>query len=219
MQMSIAATRTLAPQPIPRRRRYLRPVATALAGRAETLAAALLELSGHADATAALAAALVETVRGGGKVLVAGNGGSAAEAQHFATELIGRFRRERAPIAALALTADTAILTAVGNDYGYEEIFARQVRGLAQPGDLLLLFSTSGESENLVQAAVAARERGVTVAAITGGQASRLGDLADLVIFAPSGDTPLVQEIHVVLLHLLCDIVEAEMVRDQERAR
>ncbi|HEU0115406.1 MAG TPA: SIS domain-containing protein, partial [Thermomicrobiales bacterium] len=134
MHVSIAASRMAAPQPIPRRRRYLRTLATALAGRAETLAAALLDLSGHADATAALAAALVETLRGGGKVLVAGNGGSAAEAQHFATELIGRFRRERAPIAALALTADTAILTAVGNDYGYEEIFARQVRGLGQAG-------------------------------------------------------------------------------------
>jgi D-sedoheptulose 7-phosphate isomerase len=167
----------------------------------------------------AIADAMVKALRRGNKILWMGNGGSAAEAQHFATELIGRFRRERAPIAAIALTADTAILTAVGNDYGYEEIFARQVRGLGQPGDLLLLFSTSGESENLIRAAAAAHERGVAVAAITGGRASRLADAADLVIFAPSGDTPLVQELHVVLLHLLCDIVEAEMVRDQERAQ
>jgi D-sedoheptulose 7-phosphate isomerase len=144
-------------------------------------------------------------------VLVAGNGGSAAEAQHFAAELVGRFKRERAPYAVLSLTTDTALLTAVANDYGYTDVFARQVRALGQPGDLLVAFSTSGESENLVRAATAARRHGMAVAAVTGGRPSRLERLADVTVRVPVVDTAVAQELHMAVTHILCDIVESEL--------
>ena len=191
--------------------RYRAPIVSALEERAVALAAALERLRAQPAVLTEVAAALVEALRAGGKVLVAGNGGSAAEAQHFATELVGRFKRERDPFAVLALTADTAVLTALANDYGYDEVFARQVRALGQPGDVLVAFSTSGESENLVRAAIAAREHGLTVVAVTGGGPSRLGRVADLEVRAPATDTPLAQELHVILLHLLCDVVEREL--------
>ena len=191
--------------------RYRAPIVSALEERAVALAAALERLRAQPAVLTEVAAALVEALRAGGKVLVAGNGGSAAEAQHFATELVGRFKRERNPFAVLALTADTAVLTALANDYGYEEVFARQVRALGQPGDVLVAFSTSGESENLVRAAVAAREHGLMVVVVTGGGPSRLGRVADLEVRAPATDTPLAQELHVILLHLLCDVVEREL--------
>ena len=191
--------------------RYRAPVASALADRATALHAALDQLRARSGVVAEVAAALVAALRAGGKVLVAGNGGSAAEAQHFATELVGRFKRERDAYAVLALTADTAVLTAVANDYGYEEVFARQVRALGRPGDVLVAFSTSGESENVVRAAIAARELGMTVVAVTGGRPSRLERAADLAVRVPTTDTPLAQEVHVVLLHVLCDVVEAEL--------
>ena len=111
----------------------------------------------------------------------------------------------------LALTSDGAVLTALANDYGYETVFARQVRALGQPGDVLVAFSTSGESPNVLQAARAAREGGLTVVAMTGGRPNRLERLADLAVRAPADETPLAQELHVVLLHLLCDVVEAEL--------
>jgi len=186
-------------------------VADALGERAVSLGRALDLLRARPTVLTEMASVLIAALRHGGKVLVAGNGGSAAEAQHFATELVGRFKRERDPFAVLALTADSAVLTAVANDYGFAEVFARQVRALGRPGDVLIAFSTSGESENIVRAAVAARERGLTTIAVTGGQPSRLERAADLTVRAPSSDTPLVQEIHVVLLHLLCDLVESAL--------
>lgn len=190
---------------------YRAALATALAERAGALGRAIDTLRARPAVLAEVAAALVAALRGGGKVLVAGNGGSAAEAQHFATELVGRFKRERDAYAVLALTADTAVLTAVANDYGYAEVFARQVRALGRAGDVLLLFSTSGESENVVRAAAAARGLGLTTVALTGGRPSRLERAADLTVRAPTDDTPLAQELHVLLLHLLCDLVEAEL--------
>lgn len=192
-------------------------VAGALAARADALASALDHFAARPALIAEIAARLVATLRAGGQVLVAGNGGSAAEAQHFAAELVGRFRRERDPYAVLALTADSAILTAVANDYGYEEIFARQVRAFGRAGDLLVAFSTSGESENLIRAAVAARASGLSVIALTGGHPNRLERAADLSLRAPTADTPLVQELHVVLLHLLCDLVEADLAASPPR--
>jgi D-sedoheptulose 7-phosphate isomerase len=177
--------------------------------RADALGVALVALD--AAALGEAAALLVAALRGGRKALVAGNGGSAAEAQHFAGELVGRFRRERAAYAAIALTADTAILTAVANDYGYEVVFARQVEALGQPGDLLLLFSTSGESENLIRAALAGRRRGLRVVAITGAGPNRLARLADCAIPIPSKDTPLIQEVQMIATHLLCELAEAAL--------
>jgi D-sedoheptulose 7-phosphate isomerase len=153
----------------------------------------------------------VETLRQGNKILVAGNGGSAAEAQHFSAELVGRFLRDRDPYAAMALTTDSSILTAVGNDYAFEDVFARQVAGLGRPGDLLLAYTTSGESENLIRAADVAGELGMTVVAITGPTDSRLAGMADISIRVPAESTPVIQEIHMATTHLLCEIVEREM--------
>lgn len=186
-------------------------VSEALAARRQLLDAALLELDQQAESLAATATRFVEALSGGRKVLVAGNGGSAAEAQHFAAELVGRFKRERAPYAVLALSTDTSILTAVANDYGYRQVFARQVLALGQPGDVLLAFSTSGESENLVQAAIAARQRGMGVVAVTGTQRSHLERLADLTVCVRVADTAVAQELQMVITHILCEIVESEL--------
>jgi D-sedoheptulose 7-phosphate isomerase len=186
-------------------------VARSLSDRRESLIAALGELTRRAGDLAEAAPLLVSALRNGYKVLTAGNGGSAAEAQHFAAELVGRFKRERAPFAALALTTDTSILTAIANDYGYADVFARQVDGLGRPGDLLLAFSTSGESENLVRAARAGHAQHMTVVAVTGERASRLGQLADVTVRMPVTDTATAQELHMAVTHILCDIVESEL--------
>lgn len=151
---------------------------------------------------------LRDALAAGRKVLVCGNGGSAAESQHFAAELTGRFRRERQALPAVALTVDTSALTAIGNDYGFERVFARQVEAFGQPGDVLLALSTSGRSPNVVAAAEAARERGLAVIALTGAQPGPLGAVADEVVAVPEADTAHVQEVHLTLLHVLCDEIE-----------
>jgi len=193
---------------------YARPhtaVAAAIRERQEALSRALGLLSMRAATLGTVAEHLIATLRGGKKVLVAGNGGSAAESQHLVAELVGRFRREREPYAVIALTADTAILTAVANDYGYAEIFARQVAAIGQDGDALVLLSTSGESENLVRAATVGKQRGLTTIAITGDQPNRVAALADLSLRVPATDTAIVQELQQIVTHLLCDIVETEL--------
>jgi len=165
-----------------------------------------------------VAARLIETLRTGHKVLVAGNGGSAAEAQHFAAELVGRFKRERAPYAVLSLTTDTSILTAVANDYGYQDVFARQVLAFGQPGDMLVAFSTSGESENLLRAATAAQHCMMAIIAVTGDRPSRLECLADVTVRVPTVDTAITQELHMIVTHILCDIAESELAADEGEA-
>lgn len=144
----------------------------------------------------------------GGKLLVAGNGGSAAQAQHFAAELVGRFLRNRRGMPAISLTTDTSTLTAVANDYGYDRVFARQVEALGRSEDLLLLLSTSGNSPNAVAAAAAAREIGCAVVALTGPGGGRLAELSDLLLAVPSESTPRIQEIHLLCLHLLAGRLE-----------
>ncbi|HEX6418119.1 MAG TPA: SIS domain-containing protein [Acidimicrobiales bacterium] len=148
------------------------------------------------------------TMRGrlehGARLLVAGNGGSAALAHHLVGELVGRFDRERPPFAALALSAETAGLTAIGNDYGYDEVFARQVAAHGRPGDLLIALSTSGRSPNLLRAADAARAGGLDVWAMTGPAPNPLGDVADDLLAIPCPGTPTVQDVHQVAVHLLC---------------
>ncbi len=191
--------------------RYQAACAAAILERQEQLAEALGQLARRAEALAEVAECLITALRGGHKVLVAGNGGSAAESQHLVAELVGRFRREREPYAVIALTADTAILTAVANDYGYAEVFARQVRALGRADDVLVLFSTSGESENLVRAANAGRQRGLTTIAITGDRPNRLALLTDLAMQVPAAETAIVQELHQIVTHLLCDLVETEL--------
>lgn len=190
---------------------YQGAITSALAERRASLDSALETLTERAHILARVATLLVETLRSGRKVLVTGNGGSAAEAQHFASELVGRFKRERAPYAALALTTDSSILTAVANDYGYRDVFARQILALGQPGDLLIAFSTSGQSENLLRAAQACRQRMMRVVAVTGERASRLERAADVTIHAPLVDTACIQELHMAITHILCDIAETEL--------
>lgn len=155
--------------------------------------------------------AMTECLRAGGKVMACGNGGSAADAQHFAAELIGRFERERQELAAIALTTDTSILTAVGNDYSYDEIFSKQVRGLGKKGDILIGISTSGNSKNVVKAIEAAKKMGIKIIALTGnggGKITSLLDADDIHLCAPSARTARIQETHLVLLHALCDGVD-----------
>ncbi len=172
---------------------------------------ALVHLQQSSSDLTAAAEMLISTLRDGRRVLVAGNGGSAAEAQHFVAELVGRFKRERSAYPVISLTADTAVLTAIANDYGYEEVFARQVSGLGQPGDLLLLFSTSGSSQNLVEAARTAQLRAMQVIAVTGSHDCPLKRVADLTIHAPADDPATVQELHMMITHVLCGVVESTL--------
>lgn len=190
---------------------YRDSVVGALMYRRIHLETALSDLIARSDTLAEVAYVLVETLREGHKVLLTGNGGSAAEAQHFAAELVGRFKRERAPYAVLALTTDTSILTAVANDYGYTDVFSRQIRAFGQENDLLIALSTSGESDNLIHAARAARQLRMKVVAITGDRPSRLGALSDLALRVPTVDTALSQELHLMVTHILCDIAETQL--------
>jgi D-sedoheptulose 7-phosphate isomerase len=159
----------------------------------------------------AAATAMAKAVRNGGKVLVFGNGGSAADAQHMAAELVGRLERERRAIAAVALSTDTSILTAVANDYGFERVFARQIDALGRPGDVALAISTSGDSKNVLAGSAMARERGLTVIAMTGRDGGELGRRADVHVNVPMADTARAQEVHRTLLHILCELVEMEV--------
>lgn len=163
--------------------------------------------------------AILASLTSGGKVLACGNGGSAADAQHFAAEMVGRLERERPELAALALSTDSSILTAVGNDYHFDQIFAKQVRALGQPGDVLLAISTSGNSANVVAAVQAAHERDISVVAMTGRGGGRIGTMlreTDVHICVPHERTMRIQEVHLLVLHCLCDGVDAQLLGDQE---
>jgi D-sedoheptulose 7-phosphate isomerase len=151
---------------------------------------------------------LAGTLVDGGRLLVAGNGGSAAEAQHLAAELVGKLREDRMPLSAIALTADTASLTAIGNDYGFDEVFARQVRAHGRGGDILLLLSTSGRSANLLAAAAAGQEVGMRCWAFTGPAPNPLAEACAEVLAVPSPDSQVVQELHLVSAHVLCEFVD-----------
>jgi len=160
------------------------------------------------DEIAALSQRVLDTVEAGGTLFFCGNGGSAADAQHLAAEYMVRFRRERRPVAAIALTTDTSVLSAGANDYGFETVFSRQVEALARPGDLLIMHSTSGESENLVRAASVARDRGVASAALLAKDGGRLLGMADLALVVPTDSTARAQEMHLLIGHIVCDIVD-----------
>lgn len=161
-------------------------------------------------ATVAAAAAMVAALRAGGKILVCGNGGSASDAQHFAAELVGRFERERPALASIALTTDTSILTALANDYAYSKVFARQVDAIGREGDVLVGISTSGGSENVLEAFATARLRRLTTVALTGRDGGVVGATADIHINVPSDSTARAQEVHRTLLHAICELVERE---------
>ena len=162
----------------------------------------------------AIAAAIVAALRAGNKVLIIGNGGSAGDAQHIAAEIVGRYKQERPGYAAIALTTDTSALTAIGNDYGFEQIFARQVEGLGARGDVLLALSTSGRSANILAALKKARERGLVTVGFTGTKGATMGADCDHLLIAPSDDTPVVQQIHLAVGHGICDEIEQTMMRE-----
>ncbi|MBA3466303.1 MAG: SIS domain-containing protein [Gemmatimonadaceae bacterium] len=201
---------------------------SALGSRAEVVSLirdGLEELSRLASATASNADSIAsfvdrycDTLRRGGTLFFVGNGGSAADAQHMATEYVVRYRSNRRPFAALALTTDTSLLTATGNDLSFDEIFSRQVEALARPGDLLILHSTSGESGNLVCAVNAARAKGVPVVALLGKGGGRVRSLVDEAIVVDSRSTSHIQEIHLAIQHLICEAVENQLLAEDRQA-
>ena len=173
---------------------------TAAAGDAALLAA-----------SRAIAAASIKALQQGRKILLAGNGGSAADAQHIAAEIIGRYKRDRAAWPAVALTTDTSALTAIANDYGFERVFARQVEGLGQPGDVFIGITTSGRSPNILAALEVARQRGLVTVGMTGPSGGSMGTLCDHLLIAPPPETALVQQIHLMAAHAICDEIEVAL--------
>ena len=164
------------------------------------------------DATAEAALLLFNALANDGKILICGNGGSAADAQHFAAEMTGRFERERMELAAIALTTDTSALTAIGNDYGFEHVFSKQVRALGRSGDVLVGISTSGNSANVIEAIKAAHERDMNVIAFTGRDGGKIAAMlrdGDVLLNVPYPRTARIQEVHIVLVHALCDAIDA----------
>jgi D-sedoheptulose 7-phosphate isomerase len=147
----------------------------------------------------------------GNKLMAFGNGGSAADAQHLAGELVNRFQMERPNLPALALNTDTCVLTAIGNDYSYDEVFSRQIKALGNPGDLVLAISTSGRSPNVIKALAAAREKGLTTLGLTGREGGDLPGLCELLIRVPSDDTPRIQEVHALIIHIICELVDLNL--------
>jgi D-sedoheptulose 7-phosphate isomerase len=177
------------------------------------------EMAESMAATIAQAAELlIAALRGGGTVYVCGNGGSAADAQHIAGELVGRFLVDRPALPCVALTTNTSIITAVGNDYDFEQIFERQVQALVKPGDVLWAISTSGMSINILKAAALARTRGAKVLGMTGRTGGKLRELCDVTVCIPADATPAVQEGHLAVLHLLCRLVEESLFARQPKA-
>jgi D-sedoheptulose 7-phosphate isomerase len=175
---------------------------------------AILESEPLLEVIETVAKACVAVYRNGKKTMLAGNGGSAADAQHIAAELVGRYGFDRPSIPSLALTTDTSNLTAIGNDYGYDKVFSRQVEGMSQVGDLFIGISTSGNSQNIINAFESAKERGVTTVALTGRDGGKMAAMADYAIIIPSNSTPRIQESHILIGHILCDLIEKELFGD-----
>ncbi|MBN8968229.1 MAG: D-sedoheptulose 7-phosphate isomerase [Rhizobiales bacterium] len=180
----------------------------------ETSLAALTEAVRSAELSACartVAGAITDALAAGHKLLLIGNGGSAADAQHIAAEIVGRYKQERPAWPAIALTTDTSALTAIGNDYGFEQVFARQLQGLGRRGDVLIALSTSGRSPNILAALKTAREMGVVTIAFTGRKGTSLDAICDHVLIAPSEDTAVIQQIHMMAAHAICDEVESAL--------
>jgi len=189
------------------------PIATHLATSLAALQRAAQD-GALLDVAHRIAAAMIAALRSGQKILIIGNGGSAADAQHIAAEIIGRYRQDRPAYAAIALTTDTSALTSIANDYGFEQIFARQVEGLGRHGDVLLALSTSGKSPNILSALRLARERGLVTVGFTGSKGENLRALCDHLLIAPSDDTPVIQQIHLAVAHGICDKIEQSMMQN-----
>ena len=183
------------------------PIAAHLALSREALErasgdAALLEVARK------IAEVIASALRGGGKLLVAGNGGSAADAQHISAEIVGRYKKDRPAYAAIALTTDTSALTAISNDYGFEQVFSRQVEGLGRRGDVLLALTTSGGSPNILAALKTARKQGLITVGFTGSKGTALAASCDHLLIAPSDDTAVIQQIHMAFAHGICEVIE-----------
>jgi len=148
------------------------------------------------------------------KTILAGNGGSAADAQHIAAELVGRYGFDRPSIPSLALTTDTSNLTAIGNDYGYDQVFSRQLEGMGQEGDIFFGISTSGNSQNIINAFESAKKKGITTVALVGRDGGKMAQMADIALVVPSNSTPRIQESHILIGHIICDIIEKEVFGD-----
>src|SRR3954454_8693019 len=179
--------------------------------RVRAAAEVYTRLADAADELSAVAECIVGSYRTGGKLLLFGNGGSAGDAQHLAAEFVGRFQLERDPLPALALTVNGSAVTAIANDYGYEDVFARQLRALGSPGDVAVGISTSGGSANVVAALRAARSEGMLAIGLTGGDGGPMRSLCDHCLVVPSSDTPRIQEGHILLGHVLCELVETAL--------
>ncbi len=158
--------------------------------------------------------ACVELYRGKNKTILAGNGGSAADAQHIAAELVGRYGFDRPSIPSLALTTDTSNLTAIGNDYGYDRVFSRQLEGMGQEGDIFFGISTSGNSKNIINAFEVAKQKGIKTIALVGRDGGEMAKMADIALVVPSDSTPRIQESHILIGHIICDIIEKEIFGD-----
>jgi D-sedoheptulose 7-phosphate isomerase len=171
----------------------------------------ILENSALIDIIEDVATRCVDVYKKGHKTILAGNGGSAADAQHIAAELVGRYGFDRPSLPSLALTTDTSNLTAIGNDYGYDKVFSRQLEGMGQEGDLFIGISTSGNSANIITAFESAKAKGITTVALTGRDGGKMAQMADVAIIIPSNDTPRIQESHILIGHILCDIIEKEI--------
>ena len=183
-------------------------ITTQLAAHRDVIARIEQEMSPR---IAEMATLLVETFTGGGKLLVMGNGGSAADAQHFVAEIVGRFKMERRGLPAIALSTDTSILTAIGNDYGFDQVFRRQVEALAVAGDLVVGISTSGNSPNVQQGLELARELGCRTVGLLGKDGGSIKGCCDLALVVPTDDTPRIQEGHITIIHIVCDLLEKTM--------
>jgi D-sedoheptulose 7-phosphate isomerase len=172
---------------------------------------AIYENEALLDVITDVAQACVAVYKNGKKTLLAGNGGSAADAQHIAAELVGRYGFDRPSIPSLALTTDTSNLTAIGNDYGYDQVFSRQLAGMGVEGDLFIGISTSGNSQNVINAFEVAKEKGITTVALVGRDGGKMAQMADFAIVVPSNATPRIQESHILIGHIICDIIEKEL--------
>ncbi len=154
---------------------------------------------------------IISTIKNQGKILIAGNGGSAADSQHMAAEFLGRFKKNRKPIAAISLTTDTSIITAIGNDFGFKTVFAKQIQALGNEKDIFVIFSTSGKSENLIEAINAAKNKGIKTLALLGKDGGTIKDIADKTIIIENNDTARIQEMHITIIHVISEIVEDEL--------
>jgi D-sedoheptulose 7-phosphate isomerase len=160
------------------------------------------------EAVMSLANLALQTLKNGNKILICGNGGSAADAQHFAAELTGRYKSERISLPAIALTTDTSAITAISNDYGYDEVFARQLSGVGNSGDLLIGISTSGNSTNILKALKIAKQKGIKTAGLSGKGGGEMNSLCDINVVVPSNDTARIQEMHILIIHTICAAID-----------